>query len=135
MQTKLPSFRVSGDVSGETNGRRTLAGGELTPRHKVVDVLQQLRLAGAGISTKQDVDVGTEVAPALRVEFLLRATEQLQQNALFDVFIFINVGSQSMGHPLVNVILLRQLFQLPNSLLRKCMVFAANINLLFSSTN
>ena len=132
MQNKLSCLRVSGDVGGETDGRRTLARSELTPRHQMVNVLQQLRLAGTGVSAQQDVHFSAEVVPALRVEVLLGAAEKLQQNAFFDVFIFVDVRRQSMSHPFVNVVLLRQLLQLANALLRKLMIFAAKPKILIN---
>jgi len=57
LKHKLSRFRVLGDVSRQTDGTGTFTGGVLSARHQAVDVLQQLRLAGAWISAQQDVDV------------------------------------------------------------------------------
>jgi len=82
LQHQLPRLGVLGDVGGEAHGAGALARGVLATRHQVEHVLQQLGLAGARVTAQQDVDLGTEVAPARLAEVLARAAEQLQQDTL-----------------------------------------------------
>ena len=82
LQDQLPGLRVLHHVGGETHGAGALPWRVLAAGHQVVDVLQQLGLAGAGVSAEQDVHVGTEVAAAGLTEVLTGAAEQLQQDAL-----------------------------------------------------
>lgn len=82
LQDELPGLRVLHHVGGETHGARALPRRVLAAGHQVEDVLQQLGLAGAGVSAQQDVDLGAEVAAAGLTEVLPGAAEQLQQNAL-----------------------------------------------------
>ena len=55
--------------------------------------LEQLGLAGAGVATKEDVNVGTELAPACVLEVLPRPSKQLQQDALLDVIVLVDAWS------------------------------------------
>lgn len=78
LQDQLPGLRVLGHVGGEAHGAGAFAGRVLSTRHQVVDVLQQLGLAGSGVSAQQDVDLGAEVpAPGL-AEVFASSAEQLQ---------------------------------------------------------
>lgn len=54
----------------------------------------------------------------------LCATKQLKQNSLFDVFIFVDGGSDGSGQALVDVLLLTQLLQQLQALWRKPVVFS-----------
>ena len=57
LKYKLSGFRVLGDVRRKTDGARAFAGRVLSARYQSVDVLEQLGLAGAWVSTQQNVDV------------------------------------------------------------------------------
>lgn len=57
LENQLPGLRVLGDISSQTNSTGAFTRGVLATRNQVVDVLEQLRFAGAGISTQQDVDL------------------------------------------------------------------------------
>lgn len=82
LQDQLPGLRVLHHVGGETHSTGALPRRVLSAGHQVVDVLQQLGLAGSGISAQQDVHLCAEVAAAGLTEVLTGATKQLQQNAL-----------------------------------------------------
>ncbi len=82
LQDQLPGLRVLHHVGGETHSAGALSRRVLAAGHQVVDVLQQLGLAGAGVSAEQDVHLRAEVAPAGLTEVLPSAAKQLQQNAL-----------------------------------------------------
>lgn len=82
LQDQLAGLGVLHDVGGQADGARTLARGVLAARHQVMHVLEQLRLAGAGVSAQQDVDLGPEAASARLAEVLPRPAEELQQDAL-----------------------------------------------------
>lgn len=82
LQDQLPGLRVLHHVGGETHRAGALPRRVLAAGHQVVDVLQQLGLAGAGVSAEQDVHLCAEVAPAGLTEVLPSAAKQLQQNAL-----------------------------------------------------
>lgn len=58
LQHELFSFRVLEHVGSQTDSAGAFARRVLTTRHKVVDVLQQLRLAGAWVSTQQNIQFG-----------------------------------------------------------------------------
>lgn len=57
LQHELASFWVLGDVGSETDSAGPLAGSVLSPGDQAVNILQQLRLAGARISTQQQVQL------------------------------------------------------------------------------
>lgn len=78
LQDQLPGLWVLHHVGGETNGAGALPRRVLATGNKVVDILQQLGLTGAGVSTEQDVHLCAEVAPAGLTEVLTSATKQLQ---------------------------------------------------------
>ena len=59
--------------------------------------LQQLRLAGARVSTQENIDISSEAAVARVVEVFPRTSKQLQQNTLLDVIILIDTGSWGGG--------------------------------------
>ena len=80
LKNKLASLRILGDVGSQADGRRPLSGSVLRSRHQVKDVLEELRLGGAGVSAQEDVDLGTELAAAGRQQLLLRAAEQLHED-------------------------------------------------------
>lgn len=82
LQDKLPRLGVLHHVGGQTHGAGALSRRVLAAGHQVVDVLQQLGLAGARVPAQQDVHVGAEVAAARLTEVLAAATKQLQQNTL-----------------------------------------------------
>lgn len=82
LQDQLPGLGVLHHIGGQTHGAGTLSGCVLAAGHQVVDVLQQLGLAGTRVPTQQDVHLGTEVAAARLTEVLAGATEQLQQDTL-----------------------------------------------------
>ena len=111
LQDELARFRVLGDVRRQTDGRATLAGRVLRPGHQMEDVLQQLRLAGAGIAAQQDVDLGAEGSASDLDEIFLGAAEQLQQDALLDVLVFVDGRRDGSSQALVDVRLARQFVQ------------------------
>lgn len=82
LQDQLPGLWILHDVGSETHGAGALSGRVLAAWHQVVDVLQQLGLAGARVSAEQDVHIGAEVTTAGLTEILTSAAEQLQQNTL-----------------------------------------------------
>lgn len=82
LQDQLPGLRVLHHVCGEAHGAGALPRRVLASGHQVVDVLQQLGLAGAGVSTQEDVDFSAEVSTAGLAEVLPSAAEELQQDAL-----------------------------------------------------
>lgn len=82
LKDQLPGLRVLHHVGCETHSAGALAGRVLAAGYQVVDVLQQLGLAGSRVSTQQDVHLCTEVATASVTEVLTSATKQLEQNAL-----------------------------------------------------
>ena len=57
LQYKLFGLWVLSDVRSQTDGAGTFTGRVLTSRYQTVDVLQQLGLAGARVTTQQDVDI------------------------------------------------------------------------------
>lgn len=82
LQDQLPGLRVLHDVGGETHGAGALSRRVLAAGHQVVDVLEQLGLAGAGVTAEEDVYLGAEVSPARLAEVFTSAAKQLQQDAL-----------------------------------------------------
>lgn len=82
LQHQLPSLWVLHHVGGETHSAGAFSWRVLAAGHQVVDVLQQLRLTGTGVSAEQDVYLCTKVTTAGLAEVLTSATKQLQQNAL-----------------------------------------------------
>lgn len=55
--------------------------------------LEQLGLAGAGVTAEEDIDVWTELASACVLEVLPGPAKQLQQDALLDVVVLIDTWS------------------------------------------
>ena len=97
LEDELAGFWILGDVSSQTHCGAAFTGSVLGPRHQVEDVLEQLGLAGTGITAQQDVDLGTERSTSSLNKIFLCASEQLQQDALLDVFVFVNGWSNSTG--------------------------------------
>lgn len=55
--------------------------------------LQQLRLAGARVSTEKNVYLGSELPSTSVLEILPCTTKQLEQNPFLDVIVFIDARS------------------------------------------
>ena len=55
--------------------------------------LQQLRLAGARVSTEKNVHLGSELPSTGVLEILPCTTKQLKQNSFLDIIIFIDARS------------------------------------------
>ena len=66
------------DVGRETNSAASLSTGVLRPGHEVVDILEQLALVGAGVTTQQDVQLRPEIATAGLAQVLPITTKQLK---------------------------------------------------------
>ena len=54
--------------------------------------LEELRLAGARISTQEDVDLRPEVTTPTALEVLASSPKQLQQDSLLDILILVDTG-------------------------------------------
>ncbi len=57
LQDELFCLWILGYVGGETHSGGAFAGRVLSPRHEVVDVLQQLRFTRAWVSAQQNVQL------------------------------------------------------------------------------
>ena len=125
LEDELAGFWILCDVSSQTHCGAAFTGSVLGPRDQVEDVLEQLGLAGTGITAQQDVDLGTERSTSSLNKIFLCASEQLQQDALLDVFVFVNGWSNSTGQTLINVGLLRQFMQKRLTFGREPSFFAA----------
>ena len=68
-------------------------GGRVVEKVEEEVHLQQLRLAGARVSTQENIDISSEAAVASVVEVFPRTSKQLQQNTLLDVVVLIDTGS------------------------------------------
>jgi hypothetical protein len=67
-------------IGSETHSRRPLARGVLRPGDEVLHVHEQLGLAGARVSTEEDVQLGNCPRPVLLLE----------RNFLIDILVFVN---------------------------------------------
>ena len=75
-----------GDVGRETNSAAPLSTGVLRPGHEFVDILEQLALVGAGVTTQQDVQLRPEIATAGLAEVLPGTTKQLKNTKSINYF-------------------------------------------------
>ena len=83
LQYKLLGLWVLHHVGCEAHSTGALPRRVLTAGHQVEHILQQLGLGGTGVSTEQDVYLGTEVTAACLAEVFTGAPEQLEKNTLW----------------------------------------------------
>lgn len=78
LERDLACLGILGNIGSETDGRTTLSRGILTTRRNVIDILQQLRLWSARVTTEENIDLRSKVPSTLRGEVLPCPTKKLE---------------------------------------------------------
>ena len=101
LDRKFTCFFVTDDSGRETCRRRRLARRIYGARHETTHIFEELRFARAGIAHDANVDVATQMNAVLRL--LVYATEELEQNALFDNFMAIHGGGNTANETRIDI--------------------------------
>lgn len=103
LKDELSALRVAGHVRRETDGGRTFTAGVDTPGSDLVDIGQDLRLGGRGVTAEQHVDVSTVLWASSFLEGLVRAAEQLEEDTLLHVIQLVDRRCQRAGKQFVDI--------------------------------